>query len=117
MKVLFDHSSPFLLAHGGFQIQIEETKKALEELGVVVDFLRWWEENQRGDVIHFFGRPSGAYIDLAQKKNIRLVVSELLTGLGARSQRAIVAQRLIVQSIRKFTPSVFWAKMAWDVYE
>src|SRR2546428_13872771 len=63
MKVLVDHASPFLLAHGGFQIQIEETKRALERLGVTVEYLRWWDDEQRGDIIHFFGRPAGAYVD------------------------------------------------------
>ena len=117
MKVLIDHSSPFLLAHGGLQIQIEETKQALEEVGVDVEFLRWWEETQRGDIIHFFGRPTGAYIDFAHQKNIRVVISELLTGLGARTQRAIGFQRIIIQLVRKLTPSAVWAKMAWDAYE
>ena len=37
MKVLFDHPNPFLLAHGGFQVQIKQTKKALEELGIGKD--------------------------------------------------------------------------------
>lgn len=46
MKVLFDHSFPFALAHGGFQIQIEQTKAALESLGVSVDYLRWWDDSQ-----------------------------------------------------------------------
>ena len=33
MKVLFDHPNPFMLAHGGFQNQIEQTKKAPERIG------------------------------------------------------------------------------------
>jgi len=36
MKVLLDSNVPFALAHGGAQIQIEQTKKGLEEVGVVV---------------------------------------------------------------------------------
>jgi glycosyltransferase involved in cell wall biosynthesis len=116
MKILFDHSSPFLLAHGGFQIQIEETKRALEELGVGVEFLRWWDETQQGDIIHFFGRPVGPYVDLARKKNIRVVMSELLTGLGSRSASAIALQRLVIRGVQKAFPYAFWAKMGWDSY-
>jgi hypothetical protein len=37
MKILFDHPNPFLLAHGGFQIQIEQTQKALEGIGIWKD--------------------------------------------------------------------------------
>jgi len=84
MKVLFDHSFPFFLAHGGFQTQIEQSKAALEAVGVEVEFLRWWDDAQRGDIIHYFGRPVGAYVDLARKKGIKFVLAELLTGLGSR---------------------------------
>src|SRR5947199_10605243 len=84
MKVLFDHPSPFLLAHGGFQIQIEQTKAALETLGVEVEYLRWWDETQRCDVIHYFGRPFSSYVDLAHRKGIKIVFSFLHGSLGVR---------------------------------
>jgi glycosyltransferase involved in cell wall biosynthesis len=116
MKVLFDHLQPFLLAHGGLQIQIEETKRALEQIGVEVEFLRWWDEKQTGDIIHFFGRPWGANIDLAHSKNIRVVMSELLTGLGSRSAAAIAFQRTIIGLTKKWAPSEFWVRMGWDAY-
>ena len=56
MKVLIDHQNPFLLMHGGLQIQIEQTKAALGAIGVEVEFLRWWDPAQRaglrtGDLI------------------------------------------------------------------
>src|SRR5688572_4261871 len=85
MKVLFDHSSPFLLAHGGFQIQIEQTKAALDAIGVGVEYLRWWDATQTGDLIHFFGRPTAGYVEHAHGKGIKVVVSDLLTGLGSRN--------------------------------
>lgn len=44
MKVLFYHLTPFAFAHGGLQIQILQTRKALEALGVEVEFLRWWTQ-------------------------------------------------------------------------
>jgi glycosyltransferase involved in cell wall biosynthesis len=116
MKILFDHSSPFLLAHGGFQIQIEETKRALEDLGVTIEYLRWWDAEQRGDIIHFFGRPSDAYIDFAYQKNIRVVMSELLTGLGSRSAMALALQRQMIRLVRKSLPPAFWTKMGWGAY-
>ena len=33
MKVLFNYNIPFSLAHGGAQIQVEQTSKALQALG------------------------------------------------------------------------------------
>ena len=117
MKVLFDHPNPFLLAHGGFQIQIEQTKKALEELGTEVEWLRWWDSAQKGDVIHYFGRPGGAYIDFAHQKGIRVVMSELLTGLGSRSAVHRRLQKVLTTISQKLLPASFTAKLAWKAYQ
>ena len=117
MKILFDHPYPFQLAHGGFQIQIEQTKAALESLGVSVDYLRWWDDRQEGDLIHYFGRPSPFYIGKAHEKHRRVVISELLGGLGARaaSQRAL--QRMVIGVARKILPGDFTSRMAWDAFK
>lgn len=116
MKILFDHPNPFLLAHGGFQIQIEQTKKALEGFGVEVEWLRWWDATQRGDIIHYFGRPSGSYIDFAHQKGIKVVMSELLTGLGSRSAAQRRLQKGLTTLSQKLLPSSFTAKLAWKAY-
>lgn len=116
MKVLFDHPNPFLLAHGGFQIQIEQTKCALEEMGIKVEWLRWWDQSQSGDIIHYFGRPSSAYIDFAHRKVIKVVMSELLTGLGSRSTLQRLFQKGLTTLSRKLLPSSFTAKLAWESY-
>lgn len=116
MKILFDHPTPFLLAHGGLQNQIEETKAALERLGVTVEFLRWWDSAQRGDIIHFFGRPSAAYIDFAHAQNIGVVMAELLTGLGSRAASQRFVQKGIIELAKKVFPVSFLAKMSWEAY-
>ncbi len=116
MKVLFDHSDPFFLAHGGFQIQIEQTKSALEEIGVEVEYLRWWDARQDGELIHFFGRPAIAYLRYAHERGIKLVMAELLTGLGARSRPERSIQKLLIKLARRTLPGDFVARMAWDAY-
>ena len=116
MKILFDHPNPFLLAHGGFQIQIEQTKKALEEIGVKVEWLRWWDSAQSGDIIHFFGRPYPAYITLAHQRGMKVVISELLTSMGSRSASARFAQKALITLCRVMLPRDFTAKMSWDAY-
>jgi len=63
VKILIDHQLPFLLAHGGLQIQIERTREALEESGLEVEYLRWWDDSQKGDIIHFLGRAKIARMD------------------------------------------------------
>ena len=117
MKILFDHPNPFLLAHGGFQIQIEQTKKALEEIGVEVEWLRWWDGGQTGDVIHYFGRPSAGYIDFTHKKEMKIVMSELLAGLGSRSSKQRMLQKGVMNLSKKLLPPSFTAKLSWDAYQ
>jgi len=117
VKVLIDHTSPFLLAHGGFQTQIEGTRRGLEEIGLEVEWLRWWDARQTGDIIHFFGRPSSAYIDFAHRKGIRVVMAELLSGLGSRSAPARTVQKAMMTLSQLILPKTFTAKMNWDSYQ
>jgi glycosyltransferase involved in cell wall biosynthesis len=116
MKILFDHTLPFALAHGGFQIQIEQTKAALEKIGVDVEFVRWWDPLQRGDVIHFFGRPSEDYISLAQAKGMKVVVAELHSAMGSRSVAARFAQKVAMRAAEALLPKSFTARLGWKAY-
>ena len=116
MKVLIDHQLPFLLAHGGLQIQIERTKEALESVGVQVEYLRWWDDCQKGDIIHFFGRANPSHIDFAQAKGMKYVMSELLTGQGSRSCTQLRVQSAIEKSLRAIVPPTFLANFRWDAY-
>jgi glycosyltransferase involved in cell wall biosynthesis len=116
MKVLLDHPSPFLLAHGGAQIQIEQTKIALERVGVEVEHLRWWDAAQRGDIIHFAGRPTADYIAFAHRQGCKVVIGELLTATGSRSQGELVLQKICTNVFRKVLPATFTTRMAWESY-
>jgi glycosyltransferase involved in cell wall biosynthesis len=113
MKILFDHALPFCLAHGGFQTQIEQTRNGLMRVGVEVEWLRWWDDSVEGDIIHFFGRPSPAYIEFARAKRIKVVIAELLTGLGSRGT---MARTLQTAAIRILRPSSFFDRMGWNSY-
>jgi glycosyltransferase involved in cell wall biosynthesis len=117
VKVLFDHPSPFMLAHGGFQTQIEQTRFALLENGVEVDWLRWWDCAQGADIIHYFGRPGTAYIEFAHQKGMKVVMSELLTGLGSRSSTKRAIQKLLMDVSKRTLPKMFTGRMAWDSYQ
>lgn len=117
MKILFDHPSPFFLAHGGFQTQIEQTKAALGKIGVEVEYVRWWDEHQKGDIIHYFGRPSAGYVNFAHQKGMKVVLAELLTGLGSRSAKARMLQKKTIGLARRVLPSAFLSKLAWEAYQ
>lgn len=99
VKVLFDHPSPFLLAHGGLQRQIEQTKLALEALGVEVEFLRWWDAQQCGDLIHFFSPASNAYLQQARAIHLPVVMTTLFTETCNRSDAKLALQGLLTRLI------------------
>lgn len=117
MRVLFEHPFPFSLAHGGFQTQIEQTMASLNEIGVEAEPLRWWDDTQRGDLIHYFGRPSGPYIEAAHRKGMKVVVAEILTGTASRSMNALRAQRAFIALSKRLLPASFRARMAWEAYQ
>src|SRR5437016_5203634 len=99
MKVLFDHPNPFLLAHGGFQTQIEQTKAALERVGVEVEYLRWWDANQTGDIIHFYGAAPVDYIELARGRSLKVVQTMLFTATCNRSDLWLKMQGAIIRAV------------------
>jgi glycosyltransferase involved in cell wall biosynthesis len=99
MKVLFDHPHPFLLAHGGLQIQIERTKAALESIGLEVEFLRWWDADQRGDLIHYFGVPRPSYLEQSHLCRLPAVMTTLFSATCNRPDWKITLQGAIIDWI------------------
>jgi glycosyltransferase involved in cell wall biosynthesis len=116
MRVLLDHNEPFLLAHGGMRIQIERTKSALVASGLEVDYLRWWDDSQSGDLVHFFGRANPSHIDFAHGKGMKYVMQELLTSQGSRSVTHLRLQAAANRIFRKVLPSNYRLPLRWDSY-
>ena len=79
MKALFYVGSPLGWAKGGYTIQIFESKRALEKLGVLVTWLHHEDtEIPPADIIHYWGRPPNDFHwQLAQKQGLKIVISEL----------------------------------------
>ena len=101
MKILFNCLLPFALAHGGMSTQIEQTKAALEGLDVEVEYLRWWDPDQRGDLIHYFTPAPPEHIQLAQAKRIPLVMPTLFTAACNRSEARLRRQGWAVRASLK----------------
>jgi glycosyltransferase involved in cell wall biosynthesis len=116
MKVLLNCNLPFSLAHGGQQIQIERTQAGLLANGVEAEPLRWWDDRQTGDIIHYFGRMPAGQIHLARQKGIRVVMAELLTGPGSRTPAQLRVQKWISRAIKRLAPGSFAAPFNWDAY-
>lgn len=101
MKVLIDCPVPAMFTHGGMQIQIEQTKAGLEAAGVEVEFLRWWDKDQRGDLVHFFGTASNAYLGLARAAGQPVVMTNLFTETCNRSAARLRRQGWLMQAALK----------------
>jgi glycosyltransferase involved in cell wall biosynthesis len=116
MKALFNYSTPFMLAHGGMQTQIEQTMAGLRDNEVEVEPVRWWDASQSGQILHYFGRISTAHIHFAHQKGMKVVLADLLTGQGSRSAGRLRAQRMVMELMRTFLPGGAIAAFNWDSY-
>jgi glycosyltransferase involved in cell wall biosynthesis len=116
MKVLLNHHIPFALSHGGMQVQIEQTQTALQEAGVTVEPLRWWDDTQTGDVLHHFTRIPRNLLTLAQRKGMKVVMTDLLTEQGSRSRLFLGLQKFITRGTPLLLPKVMTAYFGWDSY-
>jgi glycosyltransferase involved in cell wall biosynthesis len=105
-----------MLAHGGAQIQIEQTAAALKQNGVDVDFVRWWDGGQQADLIHYWGRMPADHIRFAHQKGIKVVIGELLTAQGSRSKSQLRLQKFISRNVGRFAPASFAAAFNWESY-
>jgi glycosyltransferase involved in cell wall biosynthesis len=116
MKVLIDCHTPFILAHGGGQIQIEQTMSALKEIGVSVEPLRWWDESQKGDILHHFGRIPTVTLRQAHEKGLKVVMSPLLGAAGSRSAARRFVQRIVMRAIWLARPGGLSETLSWNSY-
>jgi glycosyltransferase involved in cell wall biosynthesis len=98
MKVLFNCHVPFMLAHGGAQVQIEQTKAALEQIGVETDYLQWWNDRQTGDILHHFGALPEETIRQAHDKGWKAVNTILLSENCNRPRRALLWRRILIRT-------------------
>ena len=116
MKILIHCNQPFALAHGGLQSQIEQTKYALERIGVEVEFLRWWDEKQKGEIIHYFGRMPIFLVRGARQKGMKVVFSDLMGGTGARSRNKLTLQRWGTRIFQQTLPGMVADHFNWESY-
>lgn len=116
MKILIYCGLPFSLAHGGHQIQIEQTQVALQAIGLEVEPVRWWDNHQAGDIIHYAGRMPTTQINLAQQKGTKVVMAELLTAPGSRTRTQLWLQRILNRTLERVAPESLVAAFNWKSY-
>ena len=117
MKVLLDHSSPYLLAHGGYSVLIDRSFAALQALGVEVELMRWWDHGQRADLIHFFAPAQPSYLRQATAKGIPTVLTSLVDWPTNQPRWQWRRRRLIYEIVTR-TPGLnsLRQNVPWQVF-
>ncbi|HZV36061.1 MAG TPA: hypothetical protein VFB72_15905 [Verrucomicrobiae bacterium] len=116
MKVLFYCLTPLALAQDDLQSQIIGTKEALEQLGVEVEFLRWYDGSQKGDILHFFGRMPIEMFQQAREKRMKIVIADDLTEQTSLSAAELRLQQMAIRFLEKAAPSLSAGIYNWPVY-
>jgi glycosyltransferase involved in cell wall biosynthesis len=121
MKVLFDMTGiPFFLAHGGARTQILNTAEGLREIGVNVEFARWWDSTQQADLIHVFSVPNRTYLTFAREKGIPVVNSTLFTDACNRPNWRLSLQGMAISTLSR-SPNIpplgtIRSQFKWDTF-
>jgi glycosyltransferase involved in cell wall biosynthesis len=116
MKILLNCHMPFNLAHGGAQIQMEQTKAALDKIGIDAEYLRWWDETQTGDILHQLGIVDVPLARRAHQKGWHVAVTILLTEQCNRTERELLVRKLSIRSALAALPAKLKERLPWESY-
>jgi glycosyltransferase involved in cell wall biosynthesis len=100
MKILFDVEHPFAWAHGGVQVLVENLMKHLKELGVEVDYVKWWDPQQKGDIVSVFCPPTNV-LRFAKQKGIKVAAYIFLDGYTSKTRMQLYFRQLLIFILRK----------------
>ena len=117
MKVLFFNNPPFFLAHGGMQTWTEALMRELAGLGVEVEPERWWDDKQKGDIIHYFMRPPIVNVRAAHDQGFKVVMTDCLDQTASRSRSQLFGQRCLTNLAQTLLPQGLTVRLGWEVYK
>lgn len=99
MKVLFHVDHSFAWAHGGVQNLVQDLMQILPKFGIEAEPLRWWDKEQKGDIIHTFYK-ANSVLNFAKNKGIKIVSSIFLDGMSSSSKLELMARKYYMASLR-----------------
>jgi hypothetical protein len=112
MKILFDVDHCFAWAHGGVQNVVENIMKSLPKHGIEVEPLRWWDKEQKGDIIHTLYKP-GSILNLAKNKGIKIVCNLFLDSFSSLSAPELLLRKYYLDFIKKILRG-HYAELGWN---
>jgi glycosyltransferase involved in cell wall biosynthesis len=117
LKIVLNCPVPFMLAHGGAQIQIQRTKAALEQIGVETEYLRWWDETQTADLLHQVATLPEFLLDLARGKGWKVVNTVLFTETCNRSRRSLLLRKMCIRGMATLPlPIALRSSLHWRTF-
>jgi len=105
MKIAFDAGHPFHWADGGIRVLCERVFNSLEKRGVDVQPVRWWDKEQKYDVLQTFYYPNNI-TRYSLAKEVKTVAYTCLDGLTSRSPLMSRIGGLEIDMYRRFRPSI-----------
>lgn len=105
MKIAFDAGHPFHWADGGIRVLCERVFDSLERRGIDVQPVRWWDKEQKYDVLQSFYYPNNV-TRYSLAKGIKTVAYTCLDGLTSRSTLMSQIGWLEISLYKRFRPSV-----------
>src|SRR5580658_8500199 len=90
--------------------------RELAALGVEVEPERWWDDKQKGDIIHYFVRPPVMNLRAAHIKGIKMMMTENLSQTASRTRSQLFVQRSFTRLAQALLPPGLTIRLGWDVY-
>lgn len=117
MNVLFFTFEPLALSNRPRVEQILRTYDALQRLNVQVEFLRWYDGRQRGDILHFYGRISSDLLALAHASGMKVVVTDWFSTGALRSPMQVTVRRVAMRIAERILPRILTEMFQWRSYQ
>ena len=97
------------------QVQIERSIAGLSTIGVTAEPARWWDDQQRGNVLHQFGQIAEGTVNLAHRQGMKVVTTLLLSQPCNRSAAQLWLRKWMIGALRRLPTggqSSVWASCA-----
>jgi glycosyltransferase involved in cell wall biosynthesis len=115
VKILFETKYPFAWAHGGNQIHVEMLMSEMIKMGIECEPLKWWDDNQQGDVLCLLYNPTGKHL-YAKKKGIKIVTYVFLDAFTSKGKIELFLRKLMYVSCKRLAPGIS-NELGWNVAE
>jgi len=114
LKILLYDETQAYLCHGGKQVHAQKMYESLIELDIDVEHARWWDPDQKCDLIHMFGY-SPSMVKMAQQAGVKLVFTHILDGMTNCKSSKLIVHRFRNHLIRSYFSGSIARMFSWHI--